>query len=63
MQAGSRPERRRIVTGDEQDTHTRWRRRYCYLQRAGATAGIKRRTRRRERHERDRQLRRDPDNA
>ena len=42
---------RRIVTWDEQDAYTSWRRLYCYLQRAGAVKAIKRRTHRRERRE------------
>lgn len=42
---------RRIITGDEQDVHTKWRRLYCWTQRAGATSKVKRRTRRRERRE------------
>lgn len=43
--------RRVMRDGDEQDVHTRWRALYCWTQRAGATAKVKRRTRRRERHE------------
>jgi len=43
--------KRPVKKADEQDVVTGWRRHYCYLQRAGATAGIKRRLRRRERHE------------
>lgn len=43
--------RRRIITSDEQDVHTDWRRVYCWTQRTGATAKVKRRTRRRERRE------------
>jgi hypothetical protein len=39
--------RRRIITNGEQDVHTRWRRYYCYLRRAGVTSKIKRLTRRR----------------
>ena len=49
--------RRRIVTGDDQDVHTGWRRLYCYTQRAGVTSKMKRRTRRRERAELKRELR------
>ncbi|MGH9095293.1 MAG: hypothetical protein ACRDXE_09045 [Acidimicrobiales bacterium] len=44
-------ERRRLLTGDENDVHTGWRRVYVWTQRAGATAKVKRRTRRRERRE------------
>lgn len=43
--------RRRIITADEQDVYTGWRRIYCWTQRAGATSEVKRRTRRRERRE------------
>lgn len=43
--------RRRIVTGDDQDVHTGWRRVMCRMQRAGNTAKAKRATRRRERRE------------
>ena len=43
--------RRRIVTGEEQDVHTGWRHLYCYTQRAGVCAAVKRRTNRRERRE------------
>lgn len=42
---------RRIVTGDEQDVHTGWRRLYCYTQRTGVTRRVKTRTNRRERRE------------
>ena len=42
---------RRIVTWDEQDAYTSWRKLYCYLQRPGAVKAIKRRTHRRERRE------------
>jgi hypothetical protein len=49
--------RRAIVTGDEQDVHTGWRRLYVWTQRTGATAKTKRRTRRRERNEAKRELR------
>lgn len=42
---------RRIITADEQDAYTVWRKYYCYLQRAGAVKSIKRRTHRRERRE------------
>ena len=44
---GQRPAR----NGDEQDVFTGWRRFYCYTQRAGVTSSVKRRARRRERHE------------
>lgn len=42
--------KRKAKTAAEQDVVS-WRRRYCYLQRAGVTAGIKRQMRRRERRE------------
>lgn len=42
--------KRRTVTGAEVDVVCR-RRRLCYTQRAGVTAGIKRQIRRRERRE------------
>jgi hypothetical protein len=41
-----------MVSGDEFDALTKARRVYCYLQRAGAAARIKRQYRRRERRER-----------
>ncbi len=41
--------RRTMRTGDEYDVHTKWRAMYCWTQRAGATAKVKRFTRRRER--------------
>lgn len=43
--------RRRIVTGDEQDVHSRWRRVFTAHHRPGYTSAVKRRTRRRERRE------------
>lgn len=49
---------KRIVKGwDEQDALTGWRRVYAHLQRAGATSAVKRRYRRRERHDAKRQVR------
>lgn len=42
---------RRIVTTEEQDVHTGWRKVLCYTQRAGVTSAAKRRTNRRERRE------------
>jgi len=50
MSTGIEP--RRIVTADEQDVHTRWRKLYCYTLRAGVAASVKRETNRRERRER-----------
>ena len=44
--------KRRMVDGAEQDAYSRyWRKRYCYLSRAGIIARIKRRTHTRERRE------------
>lgn len=48
--------RRRIVTTEEQDVHTGWRRLYTTYKRAGQSAKAKRRTRRRERVEAKRDL-------
>lgn len=49
---------RRITrTADEYDVHTGWRKYYLWTQRPGATAKVKRRTRRRERHEARAELR------
>ena len=42
---------RRIVTGEEQDAYTGWRRYLCSMQRAGAVKQVKRRTHKRERRE------------
>lgn len=39
-----------LISAGEQDALTSWRRVYAYLTRAGATSGIKRQYRRRERH-------------
>lgn len=43
--------RRRIVTADEQDVYTGWRRVLVWTQRAGAVKAVKRGTHRRERRE------------
>ena len=51
--------RRRIVTTEEQDVHTGWRRVYTTFKRAGQSAKAKRRTRRRERVEAKRDLHRE----
>ena len=53
-------EHRRPTTGDEQDVFTRWRALYAWTQRAGATAAVKRRARRRERAIAKRNLRQEP---
>jgi hypothetical protein len=50
--------KRRSVKADEYDTVTYWRRYLCYLARPGATDRIKRRMRRRERHDARHRLRR-----
>lgn len=44
-------ERRRIVTADEQDVYTDWRRHLCCYQRAGKVRKVKVATHRRERRE------------
>lgn len=50
--------RRATLDGDEYDATSRWGRRYlCYLQRPGVRSGIKRRARRRERHDAAHELR------
>lgn len=51
--------KRRVIKADEWDVVTGWRRHLCYMQRAGVVAGIKRRMRRRERHDARDTLRRD----
>ena len=51
--------RRLMKSADEYDVHTGWRKLYCWTQRSGATANVKRRTRRRERHIAKRALRED----
>lgn len=43
--------KRRIISGDEQDVHTGWRRWYTRFQRAGKTRAVKRDTNQRERRE------------
>jgi hypothetical protein len=49
--------RRRIVTSDEQDVHTGWRRAYTRYRRAGMTREVKTDTNRRERNEGRRAIR------
>ena len=49
--------RRAIVTWDEDDAYTGWRKVYCYLDKAGAVKYIKRKTHRRERREAKRMIR------
>lgn len=46
-----------LINADEQDVMSKWRHYLCWTQRAGATAGVKRRYRRRERAVAKRQLR------
>lgn len=53
--------KRRAVKADEQDVVTGWRRYLCCMQRAGVTDAIKRRMRRRERHQARRRIRREGD--
>lgn len=53
--------RRRVMSNEEQDVHTGWRRWYTTYKRAGQTAKVKRRTRRRERLEAKRKLMRGED--
>jgi len=48
--------RRPIVTWEEQDAYTGWRRVLCYLKRPGAVKAIKRRTHKRERREAKREI-------
>lgn len=43
--------RRKHKSADEYDVYSGWRQFMCWCQRAGATSGVKRRTRRRERRE------------
>jgi len=43
--------RRRIITGEEQDVHTGWRRWYTRYQRAGMAREVKTKTNQRERRE------------
>lgn len=42
---------RRAIDGDEQDVFSKWRSMFCYTQRPGVTSKVKRKARRRERHE------------
>jgi hypothetical protein len=42
---------RPVKSGDEQDVFTRWRRAYCWTQRAGACKRVKRQANRRERRQ------------
>jgi hypothetical protein len=49
--------RRAIVSWDEEDAYTGWRKVLCYLDKAGAVKYIKRKTHRRERREAKRTIR------
>ena len=49
--------RMRIVTWDEQDCYTEWRKLYIYTQRAGVVKSVKRRTHKRMRREGKREAR------
>lgn len=51
--------RRQAKQSDEYDVVTDWRRFLCYMKRAGVVSKIKRRMRRRERHDARREIRRD----
>ena len=48
--------KQRLKTGDEWDVVTGWRKVLCWCQRAGATSKVKRRMRRRIRHEAAKQI-------
>ena len=50
--------RRATLSFAENDAFTRWRRLYCYLQRAGATSKIKKGARQRERRDAKARVRR-----
>lgn len=50
--------KRLVKTGAEQDVHTGWRRVLVWTRRAGATSRVKRWSRRRERREGKREVRR-----
>lgn len=50
---------RKAVKADEYDVITGWRRVICYMQRAGVVSRIKRRMRRRERHQANRATRKE----
>ena len=49
--------RMRIVTSEEQDCYTGWRKLFIYTQRAGAVKSVKRRTHKRVRREGKREAR------
>jgi len=49
--------RMRIVTYEEEDCYTGWRKLYCYTQRAGVVKSVKRRTHKRMRREGKREAR------
>lgn len=53
----SKPPKRRIITWDEQDVYTAWRKLYCWTQRPGAVKKVKRLTHRRERREGKQEIR------
>lgn len=53
--------RQAIVSWDEEDAYTSWRKAYCYLAKAGAVRYIKTRTHRRVRREAKRAIRRGED--
>lgn len=53
--------KRRAIKADEHDVVSGWRRYLCYMQRAGVVSRIKRRMRRRERHEAQHRIRKGTD--
>jgi len=61
----SRPSmgRRAIVTAEEQDAYTGWRRLLCYTQRSGVVKKIKRTTHKRERRDAARLIRTERDST
>lgn len=48
--------KQKLIDGDEFDVVTKWRRWYCYLQRAGAVKSIKKKMNKRDRQEAKRKM-------
>lgn len=48
-----------MLSAEENDAYTSWRKYYCYLQRAGAVKQVKKRTHRRERREGKEEIRKE----
>ena len=48
--------KQKLIDGDEFDVVTKWRRWYCYLQRAGAVKSIKKKMNKRARQEAKRKM-------